>query len=66
MRVSVTAYFDKENDGWDGSVSYDRDEVDNLYDMSNLVYDVMMATGFTYLKSVYFVKEDGEEVGSDL
>jgi hypothetical protein len=66
MRVSLSVNFDKEQDGHEGYMSYDRDGIEDLYELSNFLYDAAVAMGFHYVKAIYFVKSDGSEIGSDI
>lgn len=65
MRITLDAYFDKEDDGFSGSVSMTRDEVDDMYGLLNLFQEYANALGFTYIKSVGFEKDDETIVWSD-
>lgn len=65
MRISINAYMDKEADGYEGSVSIDRDDVDDLYALLALLKDATNAIGFTYVESLGAEKDNGEMVWSD-
>ena len=59
MRVSIDFEFDKEFDGYEGSSSASRDEVEDLYTMAQFVADAMKGAGFSYVVDVGFEKGDG-------
>lgn len=65
MRISFDAYFDKEEDGYSGSVSMTRDDIDDLYGLLNLFHECANALGYSYVKSVGFEKDDETIVWSD-
>jgi hypothetical protein len=65
MRISINAYMDKEADGYEGSVSIDRDDVDDLYTLLSVLKDAVNAFGFTYVESLGAEKDDGEMMWSD-
>ena len=66
MRVNIDFYFDKDDDGVDGSSSSTRDGVDNLYTMSQFLTDAMRGAGFSYVTDVGFEKDDGTVVFGEM
>ena len=59
MRVSIDFQYNKEDDGYDGSSSASRDEVEDLYTMAQFFTDAMKGAGFSYVVDVGFEKDDG-------
>jgi hypothetical protein len=59
MRVNIEFLFDKENDGYDGISSSSRDDVHDLYTMSQFLADAIKGAGFSYVVDVGFEKDDG-------
>ena len=66
MRVNIDFYFDKEDDGVEGSSSSTRDGVDDLYTMSQFLTDAMRGAGFSYVTDVGFEKDDGTVVFGEM
>lgn len=62
MRVSLSAYLDKDEDGYSGSVSIDREDIDNLVAIAQTVKDFLHGLGFDYVDDVAFSKDDGTMV----
>jgi hypothetical protein len=62
MRVSIDFQCNKEEDGYDGSSSASRDEVEDLHAMARLFTDAVKGAGFSYVVDVGFEKEDGNIV----
>ena len=62
MRVSIDFHFDKEFDGYDGSSSASRDDVEDLYTMARFITDAMKGAGFSYVVDVGFEKDGGNIV----
>lgn len=59
MRVSIDFYYNKDEDGVEGSSSASRDNVDDLYTMAQFLTDAMRGAGFSYVVDVGFEKDDG-------
>jgi len=59
MRVSIDFYYDKEEDGIEGSSSASRDGVFDLYTMSQFLADAMRGAGYSYVTDVGFERDDG-------
>ena len=59
MQVSITFTTDSEDDGFDGSTTVVRGNIDNLYDLGQAFADAARAGGFTYVEDVAFEKDDG-------
>ena len=59
MRGDIDCYFDKENDGFDGSSRVSRDEVDDLYALAQMITDAVKGAGFDYVVNTGFEKDDG-------
>lgn len=66
MRVDIEFYFDKENDGFDGSSRISRDEVDDLYALSQMITDAVRGAGFDYVVNTGFEKNDGTMVFGEI
>jgi len=65
MRVTINAYMDRAEDGYNGSVDLSRDEVMDLVDLSKMFADAAVALGYTYVKAVGFECDDGEMIWGD-
>lgn len=59
MRVDIDFYFDKENNGFDGSYRLSREEVDDLYALAQMITDAVKGAGFDYVVNTGFEKDDG-------
>lgn len=59
MRVSIDFYFDKDEDGYEGSSSCSRDNIEDLYGLSQMLGDAVRGAGFSYVTDVGFEKDDG-------
>jgi len=59
MQVEITFVMDKEEDGVQGSVTLERQEVDSLHDLLHLYHDACLASGYTYVESIGAHKEGG-------
>lgn len=66
MRVSMDFYFDKEIDGYEGSLSVSRDSVEDLYALAQFVTQSVQGAGFNYVTDVGFEKDDGNIVFGEL
>ncbi len=60
MRVTVNAYMDKTDDGYDGSSDVSRDGVMDLSDLATVFAQAAVAMGYTYVKSVGFEDDAGD------
>ena len=60
MRVTVNAYMDKDEDGYEGSADVSRDSVIDLSDLSALFAQAAVAMGYTYVKAVGFEDDAGD------
>jgi hypothetical protein len=65
MRASVSFYFDKEDDGYEGSVDLSRDEVEDLDTMLYFLTEAIRASGFNYVTALGAHKEGGDIVWSE-
>jgi len=65
MRASVSFYFDKEEDGYEGSVDLSRDEVEDLDTMLYFLTEAIRASGFNYVTALGAHKEGGDIVWSE-
>ena len=65
MRASINFQFDKEYDGYDGSVDMSRDEVDDLDSMLYFLTEAIRASGFNYVTALGAHKEGGDIVWSE-
>lgn len=59
MRIEITSHFDKEDDGFDGVLTYSRDNVDDLYTLAQYLADFTRGVGYDYVVNVGFEKDDG-------
>jgi hypothetical protein len=59
MRIEITAYNDKEEDGFDGQFSSYRDDVEDLQTFAQQLTDFARGIGFSYVVNVGFEKDDG-------
>ena len=65
MQVTVTFTADSEDDGFDGSTTVMRGNIDDLYGLGQVFADAARAGGYTYVEDVAFEKEDGQMVFGD-
>jgi hypothetical protein len=66
MRVDIEFYFDKENDGFDGSARMSRDEIEDLYALSQMITDAVRGAGFDYVVNTGFEKDDGNVIFGEI
>ena len=59
MQISITFTTDSEDDGFDGSTTVVRGNIDDLYGLGQAFADAARAGGFTYVEDVGFEKDDG-------
>ena len=63
MKITFIAEFSEEDgDGFEGVMTYTRDEVENLTEVSQFLSDALRGAGFSYVEDVGFRYEDGEEI----
>lgn len=62
MRVCIDFYFDKEEDGVSGSARFAREDVEDLYELAQLMTDAVRGAGFSYVVNTGFEREDGQVV----
>tara|TARA_R110000868_G_scaffold27592_2_gene104466 strand:+ start:1137 stop:1337 length:201 start_codon:yes stop_codon:yes gene_type:complete len=60
MKVTITFDHETEEDGFDGSTTIIRHEVDDLYALARAFAEAARAGGFTYVEDVAFEKDDGQ------
>lgn len=65
MQVSITFTSNSEEDGFIGSTTIVREDVDDLHTLAAIFADSARAGGFTYVEGVAFEKDDGQMVFSD-
>ena len=65
MQVSITFTPDNEDDGFEGSTTVVRDNIDDLYGLGYAFADAARAAGYTYVQDVAFEKGDGSMVFSE-
>tara|TARA_R110002167_G_scaffold76736_1_gene213578 strand:+ start:399 stop:599 length:201 start_codon:yes stop_codon:yes gene_type:complete len=65
MQVSITFTSTTEEDGFMGSTTLVRDNMEDLQSLAAVFADAARAGGFTYVESVAFEKDDGQMVFSD-
>jgi len=62
MQVSITFTADSEDDGFDGSTTVVRGNIDDLYGLGQAFAHATRAAGYTYVDDVAFEKDDGSMV----
>lgn len=63
MKITFIAEFSEEDgDGFEGVMTYTRDEVENLTEVSQFLSDAIRGAGFSYVEDVGFRYESGVEV----
>ena len=62
MQVSITFTTDSEDDGFDGSTTVVRGNIDDLYGLGQAFADAARAGGFKYVEDVGFEKDDGSMI----
>jgi len=66
MRVDITAYMNKDEDGFEGSANLTRDDVPDLYGLADLFAQFARSAGYTYVNAVGFEQSDGTMVWGDI
>lgn len=62
MDVKVNIEYNEDDDGVNGTVRLARYRIEDAYGMAQFFSSVMQAAGFTYVKDVGFLYDDGKEV----
>ena len=62
MQVSITFTTDSEDDGFDGSTTVVRGNIDDLYGLGQAFAGATRAGGFTYVEDVAFEIDDGSMI----
>ena len=62
MQLTMTVKNDKEEDGFTGSVTMVRSDIDDLYSLGRAYGDFTRSIGFSYVEDVAFEKDDGQMV----
>ena len=62
MQVTVTFTADSEDDGFDGSTTVVRGNIEDLYGLGQAFADAARSAGYTYVEDVAFEKTDGQMV----
>ena len=65
MKLIITFKSSDDEDGFSGSTTVERDDVDDLHSLAQAYGDAARAAGFTYVESVAFEKDDGQMVFGD-
>lgn len=65
MQVTITFESSHDEDGFFGSTTLVRQEVDDLHALAQMYGDAARAGGFTYVEGVAFEKDDGQMVFGD-
>lgn len=65
MQVTMTFNSESEADGFQGSTTVVRYNVDDLYGLGRAFADAARAAGYTYVEDVGFEKDDGSMVFGD-
>jgi hypothetical protein len=66
MRVEIEFYFDKEVDGFDGYARVSRNEIEDLYALSQMITDAVRGAGFDYVVNTGFEKDDGNVIFGEI
>ena len=67
MKITFIAEFSEEDgDGFEAVMTYTRDEVENLTEVSQFLSDAIRGSGCSYVEDVGFRYEDGEEIWGGL
>ena len=62
MQVTIMFESTHEEDGFDGTTTIVRNEVDDLITLARVFTEAAQAGGFTYVEDVAFEKDDGQMV----
>ena len=62
MQVSITFTADSEEDGFGGSTTVVRGNIDDLYGLGQAFADAARAGGYGYVENVAFEQDDGTMV----
>jgi isopenicillin N synthase-like dioxygenase len=62
MNIQITFSFEKEVDGVEGYVTHNREDVEDLYEVAQMLTDVVRSAGFSYVVNTGFEKDNGEVV----
>jgi len=62
MDIQITFSFEKEVDGVDGYIRHNRENVEDLYELSQFLTDAVRGAGFSYVVNTGFEKDNGEVV----
>lgn len=65
MRVEITFSSSEEDDGFNGSTTIVRDDIDCLHSLGRAYGEAARAAGFTYVQDVAFEQDDGQMVFGD-
>lgn len=65
MKVSILFEEVAEDVGYNGTVAFERDNIDDLTQLANLLSDAVRGAGFSYVNTVAFEKDDGDMVFGD-
>lgn len=65
MKLIITFESSNEEDGFVGSTTVERNDVDDLNSLAQAYADAARAAGFTYVETVAFEKDDGQMVFGD-
>ena len=65
MQVTMRFNSESEADGFQGSTTVVRYNVDDLYSLGRAYADAARAAGYTYVEDVGFEKDDGSMVFGD-
>ena len=60
MKITVTVESTEDYDGYDGVSTFNRNNVEDLFQISALFLSVMQGVGFDYVNDVGFEKDDGQ------
>ena len=63
MKITFFAEFTEGGgDGFDGTMLYVRNDIENLTELSQFLSDAIRGSGFSYVEDVGFRYQDGEEL----
>tara|TARA_R100000951_G_scaffold29096_1_gene24964 strand:+ start:1359 stop:1559 length:201 start_codon:yes stop_codon:yes gene_type:complete len=59
MRIEITAYANKDEDGFEGMFTSQREDVDDLQTFAQQLTDFARSIGYSYVVNVGFEVDDG-------
>jgi hypothetical protein len=65
MKITLCTNFDPEEQGYDGTVLFERDNLELLTELGQLFAEFAVASGYTYVKAVGFECDNGDMIWGD-